>query len=1270
MSWWKKVISGMLVLMLLLLITLLVLLTTTPGLHLLLNSASRVLPGLSIQQVTGGWQDLTLRGVQYQLAGIEVASDRLHLSLKPSCLWNSQLCINDISLNNVKVSIDSSKLAPSSPEADKAAEPLTEITSPVPVFLQHIGVEDLDLSVDGTQVALGSFASGLSWQGRKLVLTPTLIKNLSVILPDNEANHHQVAEKIVAPITRQKSSTSQSKITQQQWQETEPLADKLQQLSAKPLFDLPQYRLPLDIIVQGIEGENLNVRGATELTINRLKIQAEAIDSHVQLHTFRIRAREGILDASGSAQLEHHWPVMLKVNSTINQKPLQGEKLKLTLSGHVTKQLSVALNLSGPLRADLQIMAQPAVAGLPFSLQLSSAAVAYPAGNAAEYKLENFNLKAGGKATDYRIKLHGQVKGKAIPPAEINLDAKGNTRQFAVDSLQLAALKGKMTLQAVLDWSKAISWRSELTLDNINTATQYPDWPARLAGKISSRGSVYGNSWQMAIPEINLWGNIKSNPLKVTGKVQGNSYNQWSIPAIQVVLGSNHLDIKGGLGDKLDLLTEIYAPSLNGILPGLHGRIMGTIKALGSLSHPELNADLMAQDLGFQEMKLQSLKLKANVLSAQQIKGKFDLRLQGLHQPGVNIPLITMNASGDEQSHQLHLLIDGKPVAGQLALQGHFDRQQQRWQGSINNTRFDTPVGEWKLSRKMDLTFQTSQQAVTLSPHCWRNPDAEICIPDTIHLGADGHASLFIKRFDLAMLKPLLPAETQLKGVLKGAVKGSWAAGKNPNVEANLSGDGVAVNQQLQGKDLPVIFSKLNVKAGLANGRAQLQWLVALLNNGQLTGNIAINDLQARRSLSGNVNIQQLSFDLLQPILANGETIAGMLNANLKLGGDLKKPQVYGSTGLHDLKISTSAMPVQLTSAKIDLSFNGMSSTLNGLLTTTQGKLQLEGNANWQQPANWQAFIAARGDKIRVTVPPMVRLDVSPDLTFEATPTAFNLNGRVTIPWARIQVLDVPESAVGVSSDEVMLNNQLKPIQQKGDAIAINSNLIIHIGDDVRLSAFGLNARLGGELKVVQGASGLGLNGQINIPSGRFHAYGQDLLVRKGQLQFSGPAANPYVNIEAIRNPNATQDDVTAGIRVTGLAEEPKIEIFSDPAKSQQEALSYLLRGQGLGSDGDGNALTSALVGLGVAQSGPLLGKIGETFGVSELALDTTGAGDSQQVQVSGYVLPGLQVKYGVGIFDSLATLTLRYRLMPKLYLEAVSGVDQALDLLYQFEFN
>ena len=63
---------------------------------------------------------------------------------------------------------------------------------------------------------------------------------------------------------------------------------------------------------------------------------------------------------------------------------------------------------------------------------------------------------------------------------------------------------------------------------------------------------------------------------------------------------------------------------------------------------------------------------------------------------------------------------------------------------------------------------------------------------------------------------------------------------------------------------------------------------------------------------------------------------------------------------------------------------------------------------------------------------------------------------------------ELPESAVGVSSDEVMLDDQLKPIQPKTASIPINSNLMIHVGNDVRLDAFGLKARLKGDLKVVQ----------------------------------------------------------------------------------------------------------------------------------------------------------------------------------------------------------
>ncbi|WP_337230607.1 translocation/assembly module TamB domain-containing protein, partial [Proteus terrae] len=78
-----------------------------------------------------------------------------------------------------------------------------------------------------------------------------------------------------------------------------------------------------------------------------------------------------------------------------------------------------------------------------------------------------------------------------------------------------------------------------------------------------------------------------------------------------------------------------------------------------------------------------------------------------------------------------------------------------------------------------------------------------------------------------------------------------------------------------------------------------------------------------------------------------------------------------------------------------------------------------------------------------------------------------------------------------------------------------------------------------------------------DIPKGQFKAYGQDLQVRKGQILFSGPVDQPYLNIEAIRNPENTANNVIAGVRVTGLADKPKVDIFSEPAFTQQEALSY-----------------------------------------------------------------------------------------------------------------
>ena len=816
-----------------------------------------------------------------------------------------------------------------------------------------------------------------------------------------------------------------------------------------------------------------------------------------------------------------------------------------------------------------------------------------------------------------------------------------------------------------------MSWNTLLTLNGINTGKQWPEWPAKLQGKLAVRGSLYGDSWQLQIPTLELDGNVKNNQLQARGNLRGNSYGQWDIPQLHLELGRNNLDIKGKLSDQWALDANVDAPHLDGALPGLGGVVKGMIKLRGNLKAPQLLADLTASNLKWQALSINRVNVKGDITSTQQVEGTLAVKVVQLKQDAVEIGELSLDAKGNEKQHQLTLNITGKPVGGRLVLNGSFDRPSRQWKGTVTNTLFDTPVGQWRLTRPIALAYFNHEQRVTVGPHCWQNPNADICVPTTIDAGVSGQASLVLNRFDLAMLKPFLTDATQLSGQFSGKANVSWKAQAGlPQASLSLVGKGVKVQQLIQGNPLPVTFDTLNINAALQNGKADLDWLIKIANNGQLDGKIQIADPLGKRTLGGNVNITGISMAILQPALADGEKASGILNANLRLAGNAQKPQVFGKLMLTQVNFDGQFMPFDITNANLNIVFNGMSSILDGVIQTPHGQLSLNGNADWSEFNNWRARIAAKGEKVRVSVPPMVRLDVSPDLVFDATPQAFSLNGRVDIPWARITVQELPESAVGVSSDEVMLNDQHQPIAPASTSIPINSNLVVNIGDDVRIDAFGLKARLKGALKVAQDKRGLGLNGQIDIPSGRFHAYGQDLIVRKGQLLFSGPADQPLLNLEAIRNPDSTENDVVAGVRVTGEADAPKLEVFSDPTMSQQEALSYLLRGQGLDSSGaDSGAMTSMLIGMGVAQSGKLVGKIGEAFGVSNLALDTQGVGDSSQVVVSGYVLPGLQVKYGVGIFDSLATLTLRYRLMPKLYLEAVSGIDQALDLLYQFEF-
>lgn len=1257
MRWIKKLSIAFLLIITLLVIAVAGLVGTQSGLHTLINSAVRWVPGLDIAGVSGGWRDLTLKGIRYQMTGVDVNVNQLHLSLRLSCLKNSQLCINALTAEGVKVAINTKQLPPAGDPSPESA-PLTELKTPYPISLNLLSIKNAAVTVDDRIFALDELRTAAKWQQKVLILKPTKINGLLVGLPKTtpeQLKTAEVAEKAKREVEPEKS-----------------LGEILKTLFSQPLLArLPEVPIPLDITVEEISGKQLRLTGDTNIIINDLLLQLSNQGQQIQLDKLNVKAPEGSLAVHGFATLAQQWPVKLSIKGEIDQQEIQGQKVDLKLNGALLEQLNLILNLSGPVKAKIDAQAELAKAGLPVRMTLESQQLSWPLTGEPEYQLDNVKMRLNGKTSGYDLSLRSGIKGNEIPPALLVLDAKGNEERFKLTRLRLSALQGRAELVGVADWSKAVSWNAVLTLSGINTAKQWPEWPAEIEGKIVTRGSLHGGSWQLRIPEITLDGNVKQNLIKARGKISGNAAGQWNIPQFELALGRNKINLQGQLFKQWQLDGDIRAPRLDGLFPGLGGVVNGTLKLRGNMQAPQILADLNANGLKWQDLRIDSVNVKGDVRSAAQIQGDLAIKVGQLKQADLIVRSLTLNAKGNEKQHNLQLKVDGEPVAGQLALNGSFDRKQQRWKGSINDTRFDTPVGEWRLTKAITIDYLNQQQKVTVGTHCWLNPHAQLCVPKPIEAGASGSASIILDRFDLAMIQPLLGPETHLKGVFSGNADVKWSAGGGlPQANVNLRGDAVQVKQVIDGIALPVDFQTLTLNAGLKNGAAELNWLFKIMGNGQFNGAVQIADLEGRRKLSGNVGIQDISLALIEPILGKGDKAEGHLNANLRLGGNAKNPLLFGRLSLSALQASGHWIPFDITQGQLGVNFDGIRSDLDGVIKTPKGQLNLNGDADWRNLDAWHARIAANGDKLRVTFPPMVKIDVSPALVFEASPQLLKLDGSVGIPWARITVKELPESAVEASSDEIILGENLQPLEVKKASIPIQSNLTIHIGDDIRLSAFGLKAKLRGVLKAVQGEQGLGLNGQVDILDGRFHAYGQDLIVRKGMIVFSGPPDQPLLNIEAIRNPESTDGRVIAGVRVTGLADQPKVEIFSEPAKSQQEALSYLLRGEGLeSSDSDNSQMTAMLIGLGVAQSGQLVGKIGEIFGVSDLALDTQGVGDKSQVVVSGKITKDLQVKYGVGIFDSLATLTLRYRLMPRLYLEAVSGIDQTLDLLYQFEF-
>ncbi|MDX1677276.1 translocation/assembly module TamB domain-containing protein [Arsukibacterium sp.] len=1053
--------------------------------------------------------------------------------------------------------------------------------------------------------------------------------------------------------------------------------------SAEPFHyqppQLTDISLPVSVFVNGFSLTDASLMQQDTVTmLPDITFSLQAREHSIRLLDLQAIHPLANLSATAEITLQGSYPLSGRFSTVIKQAPLAQQQLNINLSGSLA-DLALTVRAAGTLNASAEAELALLTDSLPLSVIGQYDAFSWPLQSESPWQLASGRITANGNLQQLQFTVAGGVSHSRVPQSDINASGQYQLAEslLSIDRLNIKTLDGSITGNTSIKLAPTLSWQTELNLSKIKPDIFWPQYRGQLNGKVINQGKLSADgSWQTELSQLAIDGSLRDEIINISGDVsasfrqQGNRY-QFSSKQLTVQHGSNQISLSGTLAEQWQLDARVAIADLSSSLPSASGVIHAEAAVRGARQQPQLTASISAETLRYGADRLDNLSVQLQLALKQQLQARVELLATDGYVQGYQITELTMTASGSEAQHQLELSLQSPISDSQLQLSGQLlDRSQ--WQGQLTAAELGSPLGSWQLQQPLALSYHHNKQQLQISQHCWLQAPASLCLTKQATLSAQHLAAdISLQQFKLANLNPYMPLVVSLEGELAADANVSWQPGEPPKLDLTLQSTDGALTE-LANPPVKLSWQQLSLSSRLRDDQLNTRMQATLNKQAQLTAELNISNVSGdERPLAGQLTLSDFTLEFLQPLLDEYSELAGVISADITAEGTVENPLLAGRLALQQLRVKGKLAPTDINDGQLQVNFNGAQAELLGDITTPQGNVNLTGNANWQQLDAWRARLAITGDPLRIQIA-QGRLQAKPDLQISASPALTRVTGDISIPSAQLNIDELPPNAIGVSDDTVILTAEGEQITEQQMAIPVEADISIQLGDNVKLEAFGLETFLRGNLQVRQTQNRQTINGELRLVDGTFRSYGQDLLIRKGKMTFSGPPDQPYLNIEAIRNPDNIEDNVIAGIRVTGPADRPQITIFSEPAMPQANALSYLLVGRDLDSESGStaNAVTTSLIGMSIASSGNLVGEIGEAFGVRDLTLDTAGSGDSSQVTVSGYLNRDLQIKYGIGIFEPIGEFTLRYRLMQNLYLEAVSGLDNAVDLLYHFEFN
>ncbi|MCL1058183.1 translocation/assembly module TamB domain-containing protein [Shewanella gelidimarina] len=1307
--WFKRVSRVIVYLPLALLILFAIIIGTNFGTHIAVKIANMLVPDLNVTYQSGKINRRLILDVgNWKMPGVKVETTDLLLDWNPMCLVQKQLCVNELSASKVNVEIDTALIgAPASSNMTNIDTANTDIAT-VDLATRDTSVtEDASQSVEkilneiaknqeiilpfGIKLDVGSLSQvtvrvndmdfnaaqlnlSAEWQSTGIRARTIYAEGLLVSIPfNNTIKDHQTVTTNIAQL----SATETAAATEKKSIDTKDDIDWA-------MANLPEVFMPIPVYVESLEINNGDlILGPRKDHFKRVYLSGSYQTFLINIAAFSANHSYGTVDLEGEMSLSKDYPMDFELDLTLDHVTeipgLHNQQLHAIVSQGFN-QLKSEIQGQGQFEFELSSSISLAKPTIPYSISLTSNKLQWPLAE-PEFIATDIDLNTKGDLKVQQIDLKTHFNSHYHPLLKVVSQFEHKEQTLDFSQLEIESSMGNVALNGTLNYGKTLSWNShfmseKLDLSQLSFGLKQSLPKSDINGAMTTTGqlALKDAQWSLGITDANLNGDVAGYPLTLDGDLTLNNHWYLSSPGLNIHALQSSLYIKGEVDRRWALTGELKVPDLSLWLQDANGKVNSHIDVSGESEHPNINVSLLANNLKLKQLALDTLTLNGQYQPADNQAFSAKLTSEKFSYNDINLESININTRGDLNQQSLQLETQGD-IALKTDLNSQYDDEKNAITTRINQLSLSSILGVINLDKPLNALYDLTLAKGEISSFCLSHISGQLCSQAPIKLGLSGEAKIEYIGDVGVLVEPWLPNSVNWHGPASLATEFKWFDQGKPTglLQLELTPGTLDFNAKATNKNEVTI----NYKSLLVNSLLNEQHLKTSVSFesdeiASLNADLSIN-VTPDRAIDGALSLQQINLQALAQLLPQLEVLEGIISSNLSIGGTLYDPQASGDISLTKGSILATANPTLVEDVDLNLTFAGKKAQIDGKLKMGDGLAYIDGQLNWLDKKIKGSF-NIKGNDLAVIQPPLAILSVGTDLNISFTDHSVDVKGDINVPSGHITIVQLPEGAVAVSKD-VVFKDSLTTEMKKATPLAVSAEVNLNIGDNLKVDGMGLDGKLLGKLELKQSPFRPPLLfGEIKVIDGTYKFMGQTLQIRAGEMQFIGPMDLPNLNIEAARE--IKEEDVVAGVRITGTPMKPIVNLFSNPAKEQAEILNYIIRGTGLNSsDGDQNSglMMGAALSLSNQIGGGAIGNIGNTatgiiekIGFSNVQLD---ANDDGRFAISGFIGENLMVKYGIGVFNPGYEMTVRYYLLSQLYLETVSGtIEQSLDIYYSFD--